>query len=573
MKKTLFNLLSIFLLISLIVSCRQSEEIDKEKFTNPILAGFYPDPDVCKVGEDYYLVTSTFSYFPGIPVFHSKDLVNWELIGHVLDRPEQLDTDGLGLSRGIFAPAINYNDGKFYITCTVVDGGGNFVVVADKPEGPYSNPIWLSDLNGIDPSLFFDDDDKTYILYNSDAPDNKPLYSGHRTIRMYEFDIENMRTVGENEILINGGSDISKKPVWIEGPHFYKRFGYYYLMAAEGGTAEDHSEVIFRSKSIHGPFEPYKNNPILTQRHLDPNRSNPVTSTGHAALVETDSGEWWAVFLGVRPYENNYYNLGRETFLAPVKWIEVDNAKWPIINPDHEEVQYYYNYPDINVQHKENITPYSGNFTINYDFNGSELDKNFIFLRTPKIKWWDLKEGAAVINVRPETCGGLSNPSFLAHRQQHIKCSVNTSMAFEPIAENEKAGLVILINENHYYFMCKSIENGSSVVQLYKAVSQENAESKIELLASQQIDKANTDEDIQLKIDTDSKTYSFYYKFDNDEWKSLKGNLDGTYIRAIIPQDFVGAVFAMYATSLGEQSNNKASFDWFEYIGDDDIYK
>ena len=145
MKKIFLYLIIGLVVAGLTASCGQTEEnVQQQKtFTNPILAGFYPDPDICKVGEDYYLVTSTFAYFPGIPVFHSKDLVNWELIGHVLDRAEQMDTEGLGLSRGIFAPAINYNDGKFYVTCTIVDGGGNFVAVADKPEGPYSDPTWF----------------------------------------------------------------------------------------------------------------------------------------------------------------------------------------------------------------------------------------------------------------------------------------------------------------------------------------------------------------------------------------------------------------------------------------------
>ena len=215
----------------------------KRQFTNPVLAGFYPDPSICRVNQDYYLVNSTFAYFPGIPVFHSKDLVHWELIGHVLDRPGQLDTQGMGLSRGIFAPAIAYHDGLFYVTCTVVDGGGNFVVTSEQSGGPYSMPVWLPEINGIDPSLYFDDNGKAYVLYNSEAPDSRPLYDGHRTIRMYEFDIDSMKITGDEMLLVNGGSDLSKKPVWIEGPRIYHRFGYYYLMAAEGGTAEDHRVI------------------------------------------------------------------------------------------------------------------------------------------------------------------------------------------------------------------------------------------------------------------------------------------------------------------------------------------
>ncbi|MCW8849896.1 MAG: glycoside hydrolase family 43 protein, partial [Melioribacteraceae bacterium] len=403
--------LFLLFVIMIVVSCSEKPQ---KQFTNPILAGFYPDPSFCRVGDDYYLINSTFSYFPGIPIFQSKDLVNWKLIGHVLDRPEQLDTEGLGVSRGIFAPAISYHNGLFYVTCTIVDGGGNFVVTSKNPEGPYTDPIFLPEINGIDPSLHFEDDGKAYILFNSDAPNNEPLYEGHRTIRMFEFDVDEFKVVGDEKILINGGSDISKKPIWIEGPHLYHRFGYYYLMAAEGGTAEDHSEVIFRSKNIDGPYEPYSGNPILTQRNLDPKRQNPITSTGHADLVETQNGEWWAIFLGCRPYEpfeKNYYNLGRETFLAPVKWIEEPNSNgsmWPIINPDYEEVQYYYNYPDIEVKEPIETTSYSGNFSKYYDFENNVLDKNFIFLRTPKEKWYSLidKKGYLTLNVRPESCSG-----------------------------------------------------------------------------------------------------------------------------------------------------------------------
>ena len=338
----------LFLIVVLQNSCTQKTK----KFGNPILAGFYPDPSICRVDNDYYLVNSTFAYFPGIPVFHSKDLVNWELIGHVLDRAEQLDTEGFGLSRGIFAPAITHDDGIFYVTCTIVDGGGNFVVTSEKPQGPYSNPVWLPEIHGIDPSLYFDDNGKAYILYNSDAPDNKPLYEGHRTIRMFEFDVKNLKVTGKEKLLINGGSDINKKPIWIE-----------------------------------------------------------------------DSNS--------------------------------DDAIWPVINPDHEEVQYYYDYPDISAPISEDAIPYSGNFTIKYDFDDEPLHRNFKFLRTPREKWYDFKEkGYVSIHLRPETCSGTSNPSLLGHRQQHLNCSASISFIFEPSNENEKAGLLIFLNESHFYFLC-----------------------------------------------------------------------------------------------------------------------
>jgi alpha-N-arabinofuranosidase len=227
-----------------------------KQYTNPILSGFYPDPSICRVGGDYYLVNSTFAYFPGIPVFHSNDLVNWKLIGHVMSRTEQMDLTGMGVSRAIFAPTIRYHNGLLYVTCTIVDGKENFVVTAKDPAGPWSNPVWLPEIIGIDPSPFFDEDGKAYIVYNSIPPDDKPLYDGHRTIRINSFDSKNLKIISDNRILVNGGTDISQKPSWIEGPHLIKKYGYYYLVAAEGGTYENHSVVVFRSKTLDGPFVP-----------------------------------------------------------------------------------------------------------------------------------------------------------------------------------------------------------------------------------------------------------------------------------------------------------------------------
>jgi xylan 1,4-beta-xylosidase len=216
------------------------------QYRNPILQGFYPDPSMTRVGDDYYLVTSTFAYFPGIPVFRSRDLVSWTQIGNVIDRPSQLSFDSLGMSRGVFAPTIQHKDGTFYVLNTCVDCGGNFVVTATNPAGPWSEPTWLRGIGGIDPSLFFDDDGKTYIL-NNDAPVGTPLYEGHRAIWIQEFDLAALRPIGPRSVIINGGVDLSTKPIWIEGPHIFKHEGKYYLSAAEGGTAEGHSQVILRA--------------------------------------------------------------------------------------------------------------------------------------------------------------------------------------------------------------------------------------------------------------------------------------------------------------------------------------
>ncbi|AKD05467.1 xylan 1,4-beta-xylosidase [Pontibacter korlensis] len=535
----------------------------QEKIINPVLPGFYPDPSICRAGDDYYLITSTFSYYPGVPIFHSKDLVNWQQIGNILNRPEQLDVEGLGVSRGIFAPAIAYHDGTFYMVTTLVDKGGNFVVTATNPAGPWSDPVWLPEVSGIDPSLFFDEGGKAYILYNSDAPDNKPLYDGHRTIRIQEFDYKNLRTVSEPTILVNGGVDISKKPVWIEGPHIYKVNGYYYLMAAEGGTSVNHSEVILRSQNVTGPYIPYENNPILTQRHLPNDRPNPVSATGHADLVQTQNGEWWSIFLATRPYDTeDHYNIGRETFLAPVTWKD----GWPIINAKHEEVQYSYTRPNL-PEAKLSDFPLNGNFRYREDFTASELPMYWMMLRTPRSNWYSLSQptGSLSMEVRPEELSGKGNPSYIARRQQHLEGSASTRMKFNPASKNEIAGIVAFQGEKNYYTLGKTISKGKQVVQLRKA---DNA-----VLAEETLSRKESKKPLQLKIAFDGGKYSFYYTTNEGDWKLLKADVDGTYLSTRVAGGFVGVTLGMYATSQGKPSASKAEFEWFDYEGNDDIYK
>lgn len=569
----IFLSLFVFLLSAALDPGESGLAQNKRGFSNPILVGFYPDPSICRVGSDYYLVNSTFSYFPGTPVFHSKDLVNWKLIGHVMDRPEQLDLDGLGVSRGIFAPAIRYNNGVFYVTCTLVDRGGNFAVTSKTPEGPWSNPVWIPQINGIDPSLFFDDDAKAYILYNSIAPDNKPLYDGHRTIRMYEFDIDSLKVMGEERMLINGGTDITNEPIWIEGPHIFKKDGYYYLIAAEGGTGDQHSEVVFRSTKVAGPYVSYENNPILTQRNLSPKRDFAITSTGHADFVQTETGEWWAVFLGCRPYrpfEEGYYNTGRETFLAPVTW----KNGWPVINPDNEEVQYYYPFPIEPSQESADI-PRSGNFVFRDDFEAENLNPNWIFLRTPRDKWHDLKQrkGFLSMHLRPETCGENVNASFLGRRQQHARGATSIAIDFLAETEHEKAGLLVFQNEKHFYFLCKSLEDNGSVIQLYKSGGDRSSDNRMELITSHKLIEDHGKKELYLGVEANGNVYSFLYAYGPDKWNLLKNNVDARFLSTKVAGGFVGCTYALYATSLGKPSENVCYFDWFEYRGDDEVYK
>ena len=348
---------------------------EEDQFYNPILPGWYSDPSICKRGEDYFLVTSTFSYFPGVPIFHSTDLVNWKQIGHILDRPSQLPLDGQRIGEGIFAPAISYNphNETFYMITTNIRRG-NFFVKTKDPFGEWSDPVWLPEVQGIDPSIFFDDDGKAYIV-NNDAPDGRPLYPGHRAIRVQEFDWKNEKASGNGKMIVNGGVNIAEKPIWIEGPHIYKINGKYFLMNAEGGSGPEHSEVIFRGENPMGPFIPWDKNPILTQRHLDKNRSNPIGWAGHADLVQDKAGDWWAVFLACRPIDNEFENLGRETFIIPVKW---SDDGFPYMTEGDDLIPMILSKKGVK---RENVT--FGNFSVKDDFNENELGFEWMTLRTP----------------------------------------------------------------------------------------------------------------------------------------------------------------------------------------------
>ncbi|RKR81789.1 alpha-N-arabinofuranosidase [Mucilaginibacter gracilis] len=529
---------------------------------NPILSGFYPDPSIVKVGADYYLVNSTFSYFPGLPLFHSKDLKNWEQLANIISRKSQMDFIGERMTRGLFAPGISYYKGTFYVTCTNIDNKGNFVVTARNPAGPWSDPVWLPKVRGIDPSIFFDGG-KAYVVYNSDPPDYKPLYQGHRTIKMFEFDIENLTTIGEEKIVVNGGVDISKKPVWIEGPHLLKRNDWYYLYAAEGGTSVNHSEVVFRSKSVWGPYLPYEKNPILTQRDLPEDRKYPVTSTGHAQLVEGPDRKTYAVFLGVRPYTGDYYNTGRETFIAPVQW----ENDWPVINAGNAEVKYDYlaDYKEVKLK---NSIPQSGNFGYTLNFN-SVLDPSLVFLRSCDSSSFSVNKTSGLwLKLKPETCMGYGNPSFIGKRQQHLLCTAETELTFIPEKENEKAGLVIFQDEKHFYFIGKSVSGGKHVLQLFKSTGDGQT---MELLAEAPVAKEG--QAVGLRIAAEGEYYSCSYASEPGHWVLLKDKLDGKFLSTHEAGGFIGCFFGLYATSSGMTSHNSASFKYLRYDGTDEVYK
>jgi alpha-N-arabinofuranosidase len=518
----------------------EQDQAGPDEYQNPILAGFYPDPSITRVGDDYYLVNSTFAYFPGIPVFHSKDLVSWTQIGNVIDRPSQLNFDGLGISRGVFAPSIEHHDGRFYVVNTCVDCGGNFVATATNPAGPWSDPVWLPEIDGIDPSLFFDEDGKAYIV-NNGPPVGEPLYDGHRALWIQEFDPASLRMVGPRTMIVNGGVDLAQRPVWIEGPHVFRRNGSYYLIAAEGGTGAQHSQVVFRGQSVRGPWIPYSGNPILTQRHLDPARPFPVTSAGHADFVQMPDGEWWATFLATRPYRGNLYNTGRETFLMPVRWVD----GWPVIAAGTETVPYAHRRPALAAQQAP--VPTSGNFTVRDSFDDASLAPYWTFIRTPRERWYDLASnaGALTIRARGDRIGMLAQPSFIGRRQQHAFMSASTAMRFAPAHAGEEAGLLAIQSDDHYYFLGVAFENGRGVVRLRRrAGAEESPDGTVVAAADLPVPSGAT---IRLRIDARGDRYDFLYSVGADEWTPLFRDADGTVLSTEVAGGFVGTMIGMYA--------------------------
>ena len=512
-----------------------------DQFLNPILPGFYPDPSIVRVNQDYYLVNSSFAYFPGVPIFQSRDLVNWTQLGHVFDRPSQLGLDSLAISQGIFAPSLHHHDSTFYLVTTLIGGGGNLLVKARAARGPWSDPLFLG-FDGIDPSLFFDDDGRAWIV-NNGPPAEAPRYDGHRAIWLQEFDARTQKMIGPRTVLVNGGVDIAQKPIWIEGPHLFKVGGTYYLIAAEGGTADDHSEVVFRSAQVQGPYEPYSGNPILTQRQLDPNRPDPVTSTGHADFVETQKGEWWAVFLGVTPYEGNDFNTGRQTFLLPVSWRD----GWPTILRGRETVPYAVDRPNLPRAPAPGALK-SGNFRERDDFNADSLPLYWNFIRTPRERWYDLRSapGFLTLRARPEPLHGRRQPSFLGRRQQHSFASATTALRYAPAGSGDRAGLVAFQNDDFYYCLCVTQRDGRRVIELEKRAGADSAGTAI--VASAAL-PANTDSPLYLRIVARGAQYDFWYGQHLDSMTLLAENADGRILSTRVAGGFVGAYFGLYAFS------------------------
>ncbi len=516
------------------------ESLPPGEAPNPVLAGFYPDPSVTRAGETYYLVNSTFTWYPGIPVFRSTDLVTWQQVGNAIDRPGMLDFDGLPLSRGVFAPTIEYHEGVFYIANTCVDCGGNFIITARDPAGPWSDPVFMPEVGGIDPSIFFDVDGKMYLM-NNELPPGGSRYEGHRAILIREIDRETFQPVSAPVVLINGGVRPEDKPIWIEGPHIYRIGEWYYLSSAEGGTSLEHSQVVLRARSVLGPYAPYEDNPILTQRDLPDDRDNPVTALGHADLVQDAAGAWWAIFLGIRPYEVWFHNTGRETFIAPVKW----HDGWPIILERGKALPFSVPRP-AGEPMPEDTPPLSGNFTINDAFEGDTIGPEWMTPRVPDETWFTLDRGKLVIAARPVGLGDGGQPSLLARRQQHHHAVAETGMEFDPVSEGDEAGLVAFHDDHNYVAIGIGLDSeGRREVRLTQ-----NRNGERTVLARTPIGGLAATP-VRLRITTAGRDHDFAYSLDGSDWTVLAEDLDGRALsmERVDGFSFTGVVFGLYATS------------------------
>ncbi|WNS45221.1 glycoside hydrolase family 43 protein [Paenibacillus sp. MMS20-IR301] len=498
-------------------------------YRNPVISGFHPDPSICRVGEDYFLVTSSFEYFPGVPLFHSTDLVNWQQLGHVLTRTSQLNLRNTGSSGGIYAPTIRHHAGRFYMTTTNVSGGGNFFVYTDDPWGEWSDPVYV-DQPGIDPDLFFDEDGAVYYTSAHDA--------GGQGAYQSRIDVKTGERLTDIQLVWKGSG--GQHP---EAPHLYHIGEWYYLMIAEGGTEYGHMVTIARSKRPDGPFEGCPHNPILSHRSL----LSPIQATGHGDLIQAPDGGWWAVFLGIRPvgYPMQHH-LGRETFLAPVSWTA---DGWPVIG-DNGIVSELMPADGLRLQPLP-AAP------VRDDFEAKELAPCWTFLRTPDRENWSLteKSGSLTLHGSPVTLNEAATPAFVGRRQQHFAGRFAAHLTFAPQQDGEEAGLTVFMNERFHYELAVTQLGGVRVLIFRRRLG---TLWRIE----QEIPWAS--DTAVLTICADKSQYVFNYS-DGGSEPVIIGQGESGLLSTEVAGGFTGVFIAMYATGNGKCSQAPAHFDWFDY--------
>ena len=456
-----------------------------------------------------------------MPIYHSRDLVHWRQIGHCLTRPSQLPLARAAASAGIYAPTIRYHDGRFYMITTNCSQGGNFIVSTDDPAGEWSEPVWV-DQPGIDPSLLFDDDGAVYFTGTG--------------ITQFRIDPRTGKALSEKRTIWSGTG--GKCP---EGPHLYKIRGRYYLMLAEGGTEYGHMETIARSDQPFGPFEACPCNPILSHRSL----GSPIQCTGHADLLEDHHGQWWLVFLGTRPqgYPPRHH-LGRETFLAPVRWTD---DGWPVVG-DQGQVAI-----EMTVDSLLPSQPLPKSAPRD-NFDSPRLGLEWNFLRNPRAEDLSLSECPGSLRLRGSavTLDQEDSPAWVGRRQEHLQCQATAELHFAASSPNEEAGLTVLMNHRHHY----EIALGQGRVFVRRRIGS---------LQTMVAEAPCAQDRIQLRIDADALEYRFAWSADSgSSWNELARG-ETCYLATEVAGGFTGVYFAMYATGNGRPCRGPADFAWFAY--------
>jgi xylan 1,4-beta-xylosidase len=511
-----------------------------DTFSNPIMTGFHPDPSVCRVpGGGYLLVASSFEYFPGVPIFSSDDLVTWTPLGHVLDRPEQLDLTDVEFSDGIWATTIREHNGLFYVVSTVVRGrrgADNFLVTTTDPAGAWSDPVWLG-VEGIDPSLFFDDDGRCWFT----ACRNNSAEGNPGELWMQELDLHTLSLVGPQSVLWTG----ALIGAWIEGPHIYKNSGTYYLVAAEGGTEANHAVTVASSSTVDGPYRGLPSNPVLTHRHLG--ADYPVQNVGHADLVETDAGETWAVVLGVRPRGGGHV-LGREVFLLPVSW----EATGPVFSPG--------------VGHVPEVARRPSHASLQRAGGGASTSTTKNMHRWDSPVWSTVRHSAALsgIEIRgeevslallPGSLRGREPQAALVRRQQHHSFVAWVQMDFTPECDGEEAGLVVL--QHRHAWAASSVRQVAGatcvVVELHSAVA-----------PSLRWQVAVTAGPVELGVRASDASYEFLMRCPGSA-ETLLARVSSDHLTTEAAGGFTGVMIGPFATSNGVVSDSRAVFTDFRY--------
>ncbi|EDY83475.1 glycosyl hydrolase, family 43 [Verrucomicrobiia bacterium DG1235] len=518
---------------------------------NPILPGFNPDPSIVRVGEDYYIATSTFEWFPGVHIHHSRDLSNWELVGRPLDRASQLDMIGNPDSGGIWAPCLSYCDGLFYLIYTDVKQWNNtrykvthnYLVTAPSVTGPWSEPTYL-DSSGFDASLFHDDDGrKWYLSMIWDHRVDRNQFSG---TLLQEFDPISGKLVGERKEIFKG-TDLKLT----EGPHLYKKDGWYYLLVAEGGTGYEHAVTIARSKTIDGPYEVDPFNPFISSRY---DEDAPLQKAGHASLVETQFGTWYAVHLCGRPLHEKRCVLGRETAIQKFEWNDegwprlVQGGRVPAVEVDNSEFQ---------------PTSEPASRSAKIDFDTTELDIHFQSLRRPiSAEWLSLEARPSWLRLYgEEPTTSNFRQSLLARRVQAFNTQTTTCVDFNPSSFKQMAGLVAYYDtKNHYYLRISHDEKLGRHLGIIRTDAGETGdipEFETPLPA---------EGPVHLSVSINEEQLQFSYSLDGKDWREIGSSFDSTILSDdYFTLGFTGAFVGIAAQDLTGQRFH-ADFDSFEYL-------